>query len=170
MIDESGRRILYVGEDLATSASEVFGEAGIAAICPRYRVSIIAPTREVALFDFARRGVALAIGALPALADGDYERSLTQQWARAIYEDGPAGPDVRGMRYRSAYNFGYSLALWDCDDSVAIVRDTRDRPQDLRLDDPRVLSRLRVQLHKRRINVIPVSEKDCAECRKRSTG
>jgi hypothetical protein len=37
MIDESGRRILYVGEDLATSASEVFGEAGIAAICPRYR-------------------------------------------------------------------------------------------------------------------------------------
>ena len=36
----TGRRILYVGEDLATSACEVFGDAGIAAICPNYRVAI----------------------------------------------------------------------------------------------------------------------------------
>ena len=25
------------------------------------------------------------------------------------------GPDVCGVRYRSAYNYGYSVALWDCD-------------------------------------------------------
>ena len=34
VVDTTGRRILYVGEDLATSACEVFGDAGIAAICP----------------------------------------------------------------------------------------------------------------------------------------
>lgn len=96
-IDESGRRILYVGEDLATSASEVFGEAGVAAICPRYRLSIVAPIRPLALVDLARRGAALAIGALPALADGSEARSLTQQWARAIFEDQPASPDVCGV-------------------------------------------------------------------------
>ena len=42
VVDTTGRRILYVGEDLATSACEVFGDAGIAAICPNYRVAIIA--------------------------------------------------------------------------------------------------------------------------------
>jgi hypothetical protein len=34
VVDKTGRRVLYVGEDLATSACEVFGEAGVAAICP----------------------------------------------------------------------------------------------------------------------------------------
>ena len=46
VIDTTGRRILYVGEDLATSACEVFGDAGIAAICPNYRVAIIAQRRN----------------------------------------------------------------------------------------------------------------------------
>ena len=46
----------------------------------------------------------MAIGALPSLCDGNERRSLTQQWARAIYEDEPAGPDVAGIHYRSAYN------------------------------------------------------------------
>jgi RES domain len=48
VVDTTGRRVLYVGEDLATSACEVFGDAGIAAICPNYRVAIIAPTTTVA--------------------------------------------------------------------------------------------------------------------------
>ena len=47
VVDTTGRRILYVGEDLATSACEVFGDAGIAAICPNYRVAIIAPTTKL---------------------------------------------------------------------------------------------------------------------------
>jgi hypothetical protein len=163
-VDETGRRILYVGEDLATSACEVFGEAGVATICPRYRVSIVAPIRTLPLFDLARRGAALAIGALPALADGSEARSLTQQWARGIFEDQPAGPDVCGVRYRTAYNFGYSLALWDCDDSVEVVRDAAGRIQDLPLDDARVLGRLQVQMRKRRIDVTTVSEDRCVLC------
>lgn len=164
-IDATGRRILYAGVDLATSASEVFGEAGVAAVCPNYRVSIVAPTVPLPLFDLASEGAAMAIGALPSLASGNEPRALTQQWARAIYEDEPAGPGVCGVRYRSAYNYGYSVALWDCDDRVQIVRDGAGRIQDLPLDDPRVLGRLQVEMRKRRINVTTVSESECPTCR-----
>jgi hypothetical protein len=37
--------------------------------------------------------------------------------------------------YRTGYNFGYSLALWDCDDGVEIVRDAQGRLQDMALTD-----------------------------------
>lgn len=161
-VDPSGRRVLYVGADLATSACEVFGEAGIAAVCPRYRVSILEPTRPLTMFNLARTGAAMKIGALPALSAGNERRALTQQWARAIYEDQPAGATVRGVRYRSAYNDGVALALWDCDDDVRIVR--AGRLQDLPLDDPRVLRRLQVAMTDRGINVTTVSEDDCPAC------
>jgi hypothetical protein len=165
-LDPTARRILYVGDDLTTSASEVFGEAGVAAICPRYRVSIVTPTRPLPLFDLARRGAAMAIGALPTLADGNEPRSLTQQWARSIFEDQPASPDVCGVRYRTAYNSGYALALWDCDDSVEVVRDIAGQLQDLPLDDPRALGRLQVQMHKRRIEVTTIPETECSICQR----
>jgi RES domain len=118
------------------------------------------------MFDLARKGAALAIGALPSLADGSEPRPLTQEWARAIYEDHPAGPETTGVRYRSAYNFGHSLALWDCDDGVEIVRDARGRLQDMALNDSRVLLRLQVQMRRRLINVTMVSSDDCGECKK----
>ena len=106
----------------------------------------------------------MQIGALPALSTGNERRALTQQWARAIFEDQPAGPTVRGVRYRSAYNDGISLALWDCDDDVRIVR--AGGLQDLPLADPRLLGRLQVALSGRRINVTTVPEDDCALCRR----
>ncbi len=118
------------------------------------------------MFDLTRKGSALAIGALPSLADGSESRPLTQEWARAIYKDQPAGPEATGIRYRSAYNFGYSLALWDCDDGVEIVRDARGRLQDMALTDSRVQERLQVQMRKRLIKVTTVSSADCTECKK----
>jgi hypothetical protein len=166
IVDPCGRRILYVGADLATSASEVFGESGEAQLCPRYRVSILAPTRRLAMFDLTRSGSAQAIGALPSLANGCEPRPLTQEWARAIYDDQPAGPDVTGVRYRTAYNFGFSLALWDCDDGVEIVSDAHGRLQDMPLTDPRVLPRFQVQMTKRLIKVTTVSSAGCPECQK----
>ena len=69
-----------------------------------------------------------------------------------------------GVRYRTAYNFGYSLALWDCDDSVEIVRDAAGRIQDLPLNDVRMLGRLQVQMRKRRIDVTTVPEDECVLC------
>ncbi|WP_330220362.1 RES family NAD+ phosphorylase [Mycolicibacterium llatzerense] len=158
--------MLYVGEDLATSACEVFGEAGVAAICPNYRVSILAPTRTVSLFDLTAPGAAMTIGALPSLAAGNETRTLTQQWARAIYEDKPAGRAIYGVRYLSAYNSGYALALWDCADRVETVSDSGGAVQDLPLADPRILNRLQVQLRQRRIAVTTVAESDCAVCRR----
>jgi hypothetical protein len=163
-IDPDGRRILYVGEDLATSACEVFGEAGVAQVCPGWRVSVIAPIRKLPVFDLARKGSAMAIGALPALADGNEARRLTQAWARAIYEDRPAGAEPTGIKYRSGYNYGRALALWDCDGDVEIVRDAGGRLQDLPLNDPRVLNRLQVQLRRRRINVTTVPASSCTGC------
>jgi hypothetical protein len=162
----SGRRILYVGEDLATLACEVFGAAGIATICPSYRVSIIAPATTLAMYDLVAKGAAMAIGALPALGDGDEPRALTPQWARAIYEDHPAGPEITGIHYRSAYNSGESLALWDCDANIEIVRDDAGHPQDIALNDPRILLRLQAELRWRQINVTTVRSSDCNECKK----
>jgi hypothetical protein len=98
------------------------------------------------MFNLAAKGTAMAIGALPALDDGNEARSLTQQWARAIYEDQPAGPEITGIHYRSGYNSGQALALWDCDADVEVVRDGGDHPQDIALDDPRIFPCLEVQL------------------------
>ncbi len=151
---------------MATSASEVFGEAGEAQLCPRYRVSIVAPTRRLAMFDLAEPGRAMAIGAVASLASGNEPRPLTQEWARAIYDDQPAGPNANGIRYRSAYNFAISLALWDCDDGVEIVRDTKGRLQDFPLTDSRVFARFEVQMRRRLIKVTTVSSADCAQCKK----
>ncbi|MGY4709196.1 RES family NAD+ phosphorylase [Mycolicibacterium sp. CBM1] len=164
--DPTGRRVLYVGQDLATSACEVFGEAGVAAICPRYRVAVLAPTSALALFDLTAPGAALAIGALPSLATGNEPRSLTQQWARAIFEDQPSGPQVCGVRYRTAYNFGYAAALWDCDDRVDAVRDNFGAVQDFALGDPRVLLRLQVALRERRIAVTTIPAGQCPACQR----
>jgi hypothetical protein len=106
----------------------------------------------------------MAIGAVPALGDGDEPRSLTQEWARAIYEDQPGGTDVVGIHYRSAYNSGESLALWDCDASVTIVTDSAGRKQDIALNDPRILGRLQTELKWRRINVTTVAASNCNKC------
>lgn len=118
------------------------------------------------MFDLAQKGAALAIGALPALADGSEARLLTQEWARAIFEDQPAGSEATGIRYRSAYNFGYSLALWNCDDGVEIIRGARGRLEDMALNDSRVFLRFQVQMRKRLITVTTVSSADCTECNK----
>jgi hypothetical protein len=113
------------------------------------------------MYDLAAEGAAMAIGALPALSDGNEARSLTQQWARAIYEDQPAGPETIGIHYRSGYNSGESLALWDCDADVEVVQDDAGHLQDMALADPRILLRLEVELRWRQITVTTVPSSEC---------
>jgi hypothetical protein len=48
------------------------------------------------MYDLDAKGAAMAIGALPSLGNGNEPRSLTQQWARAIYDEKPAGSAVTG--------------------------------------------------------------------------
>lgn len=106
----------------------------------------------------------MAIGSLPALADGNEKRLLTQEWARAIYEDRPAGPKIVGIHYRSGYNGGSSLALWDCDRDIEVPRDARGLLQDLPLSDPRVFARFQREMLERHINVTTVSKSACTNC------
>lgn len=163
-IDPEGRAVLYVADNLATAASEVFGEAGVAQLCPNYRVSIVEPTRPLVLLDLAGPGAAMAIGALPSLAQGAEPRHRTQEWARAIYEDRPAGGSVRGIHYRTAYGDGDSLALWDCSEYIKIRRGEDGQLHDLRLQHPPLMRRLQVEMRKRRISVRTIAAADCASC------
>lgn len=128
--------------DLATSACEVFGEAGVAALCPHWRITQVRPVRDIVTYDLTTPGAALAIGALPALAAGNEHRGLTQQWARAIYEDQPAATKVDGIRYRTAYNDDHALALWDCDNAITVAHDRTGQPLDLPLTHPHIQPRL----------------------------
>jgi hypothetical protein len=163
-LDPAGRTVLYVGVDLATSASEVFGETREAALCPQYRVALIRPRAPIGVFDLTAAGVAMAIGALPSLADVPYPRTLTQQWARAIFEDDPVGSPVEGIRYRSAYNAGEALALWGRRGVIDVVRDSRNNPQDFALRHPAVYPRLVTAMIARRISVRLIDSSTCRHC------
>ena len=138
--------MLYVGDGLATSACEVFGEAGEALICPSWRVALLEPVTRQRLLDLVRPGSAMAIGALPTLGDGALPRSLTQQWARAIYEDHPLGAPAAGIRYRSAYNAGIALALWDTTGKIRVLVDDNGTDADVPLNHPGMLIRLKTLL------------------------
>ena len=163
-IDPTGRSILYIGDNLATSACEVFGEVGEALICPNWRVALLEPVTRLQVLDLVRPGSAMAIGALPTLGDGALPRSLTQQWARAIYEDHPLGTPAAGIRYRSAYNGGVALALWDTDHKIRVVVDSSGAEADLPLNHPGILIRLKTLLIDRNVVIRTVSRSACPRC------
>ncbi|QZS52687.1 RES domain-containing protein [Rhodococcus opacus] len=121
--------------------------------------------REIVTYDLDAAGAAMAIGALPALASGNENRDLTQQWARAIYEDQPAATKVDGIRYRTAYRDNYSLVLWDCPDDVELALDRHGLPLDLPLDHGQGRRLLLAALQGTGIPVTSVPNVDCAKCR-----
>lgn len=159
----AGRSVLYVGEDLATSACEVFGETAEAALCPQFRVALLRPTGRIRVQDLLSPGAAMSIGALPALADADLPRALTQEWARAILEDQPSGR-VHGVLYRSAYNAGRSLALWNCETTVETVI-AGGGVQDFPLTSTPVYGQLLVSMRARGVDVKLISSDQCTRCR-----
>ncbi|NGP09309.1 RES family NAD+ phosphorylase [Rhodococcus sp. 14C212] len=168
-MDPDGRAVLYMAVDLATSACEVFGEAGVAALCPHWRVTQVEPVRDITTYDLTTPGAAMEIGALPALAADHEHRGLTQQWARAIYEDQPATTKVDGIRYRTAYNDDHALALWDCENAITIALDRSGRLRDLSLIHPHIHPRLLAALVPRHITVTDTDEDHCPNCRRATT-
>ena len=164
-LDPDGRSVLYVGGDLVTSAAEVFGEAGEAALCPRWRVAILRPVRPLRLLDLVVPGAAMAIGALPTLADGHHPRAVTQEWARAVYEDDPLGAHLDGIRYRTAYDGGVALVLWDSGRLVEVVASSSGEVQDFPVSDPRILARTTAGLNRRRVVVRTCGPDECPRCR-----
>ncbi|EOM74358.1 hypothetical protein Rrhod_4356 [Rhodococcus rhodnii LMG 5362] len=164
-MDPDGRSVIYLGVDLATAACEVFGEAGVAPLCSNWRVARVRPVREIDTYDLDEPGAAMAIGALPALATGHEDRDLTQQWARAIYEDQPAATKVEGIHYRSAYRGGRSLALWNCSGDVEVATNLHGQPLDLPLHRNPGRGLLLKALRGTNIPVTPVPDADCVKCR-----
>lgn len=159
--DADHRSILYVGSNLTTSACEVFGETREAALCPAWRVALLEPSHILRLYDLTREGSAMRIGALPSLADGPVARALSQMWARAIFEDQPAGGSIEGIRYRSGYNAGTAVALWN---SAGKVRTLRDAGADLAMTTPGILARVTPALNERHIVVRLISSDNCTRC------
>lgn len=63
----------------------------------------------------------MAIGALPAPANGQFDRALMQEWARAIHEDSPSGASVDGIFYHSGYNGGRALVVWSAEQKIGAL-------------------------------------------------
>jgi hypothetical protein len=143
----------------------VFGEAREAKLCSKWRVAKVAPVGSIQVFDLTAPGSAMSIDALPALADGDEPRELTQQWARAIYEDQPTQRKVSGIRYRSAYNGGLALALWNSAGRVK-TRTFNGHDVDEALRAPRMLTRVYAAVSAQRVVVSKIDDADCIECLK----
>lgn len=157
--------MLYVADNLATALGEVFGDTGEVAACPNYRVAVFKPTRGVRLLDLITPTAAMQIDALPSLATADHPRSLTQEWARAIWEDQPAPLPVHGIRYNAAHTNGAALVLWNTDDRVDVATDQHHQPQDFPLTGHTSLW-ARVMVAATSIRLVPsqIPQNDCPNC------
>lgn len=158
-VDPQGASCSTSGTAWPPSACEVFGEAGEALICPSWRVALLEPVTGPRLLDLVRSGSAMAIGALPTLSDGALPRSLTREWARAVYEDHPLGAPAAGIRYRSAYNGGIALALWDTARKIRVLSDDSGPEADVPLNHPGMLIGLKTLLMERQIVIRTIPAK-----------
>jgi hypothetical protein len=156
-----GRTVTYLGEDRKTAGAEVFWDSGpTARVCPRHRLAQLRPLATINLLDLTEDG-ADAIEALPVLCTGDSTDSdLTQEWARAIYED----LGVDGICYPGAHQLGICTVLFERSAPLELVVDA-GVPVDLPLQDDRVWQRFRADytLGSRR-RVIPISSDVCTRC------
>lgn len=157
-----GRSVLYVAANLLTAVGEVFGDLTAAEVCSNYRIALLRPIDPIDVLDVRGQGAAMAIGTLPSLATGDYPRTRTQEWARAIYEDHPAPRKIHGVYYNAAHTNGPALALWDTDGQVEVVRDRAGVEQDLALVDPLVWPR--VVTAAVRLGIRARAVRACAQC------
>lgn len=105
-----GRGVNYFADDLACALAEAFpDQPDEVQMCPNVYSVVVEPTSPERLLDLTGDG-AMFIGAVATLASGAEPRALTQEWARAIYEDLPG---FSGIRYRAAHQGGEAIAIWD---------------------------------------------------------
>lgn len=159
------RTVLYVADNLATALGEVFGDTGEVAACPNYRIAILKPTRRIRLVDLITPTAAMQIDALPSLATADHPRSLTQEWARAIWDDQPARQPVHGIRYNTAHTNGAALALWNTDQQVDVATGQNHQPQDYSLTEHTAIW-TRVMTAATSIRLVPsqITPSECPNC------
>lgn len=110
--DPDGRAVLYLADALRTAVRESAltsdarplapGGRPTVLVCERWQVAYVEPERdEIVLQDLVQASPSL-LGAPDDLGDGPHPRSMTQGWARAIYEDTPGGHRVAGIHYWSS--------------------------------------------------------------------
>ena len=69
-----------------------------------------------------------------------------------------------GIRYRSAYNAGIALALWDTTGEIRVLVDDNGTDADVPLNHPGMLIRLKTLLMERHIVIRNIPREDCPRC------
>lgn len=157
----SGRTVTYLGENRKTAGAEVFWDGGQSArVCPRHSLAQLRPLATIKLLDLTEDGTD-AIGALPVLCTGDStDYNLTQEWARAIYED----LGVDGICYPGAHQLGICTVLFERSASLEVVVDD-GVPVDLPLQEDGVWDRFRTEyMSSSRRRVVPIPSDGCPRC------
>jgi len=102
----------------------------------------------------------MAIGAVGTLGSGDEQRTLTQAWARAIYEDLSG---LHGVKYRGAHQGGVSVAVWE---RAGVLVPRPGTPFDgLRLSGA-LAGRVKLALASQGRRPVHVTAADCDACRR----
>jgi hypothetical protein len=117
---------------------------------------------ELVLVDLRGPG-AMAVGALQALATGNEDRELTQEWALAIFEDGPGGADVQGIIYPGAHDGGDCIALWAGAGALEVVQSPLGHVMDMRLKGE-TLDQLAIDMTNLQITTKIIRGQRCTTC------
>jgi hypothetical protein len=124
------RGIYYAGEERWSCLREVSELDGIVKIKNYFMVDLLV-LRDLLLLDL-RLDYADRIHANRAIADAPTNRSLTQQWARYVYDHpshfGQNGLPVDGLMYFSAQDYAVVVALFERADGALLVNDHNDHP------------------------------------------
>jgi hypothetical protein len=158
-VEKGGERaVVYLAESLRGAAAEVFGDLPVAEVCPAWRASLLLPRASCRLVNLRGSG-AMRIGARPALGSGGEARALTQEWARAIYED--LGAD--GIRYTGAHDEGVCLVLFERAPALRLVTD-RGRRQEFQLHERALWRRFQAATDALGLPARTIPRGECRRC------
>lgn len=128
------RGIYYAGLTLDCAVVEAF-DVGVVEPGAKHLARVY-PTRELTLLDLRGRA-AMRAGTVAAIASADH--SLSQLWARYVYENPSDYGEVDGIFYASAHNGDDAVALFERADGALYCPPDHDAP----LTDPAVLTAIR---------------------------
>ncbi len=166
--DPDQRSVIYLGREQHVAAVEGFwdqdpdpGDPLAARVCTRHHIAQVRPKASVRLLSLLGDDI-LEIGALPELSTGPTStHPLAQEWARAIYED---QPDIAGLWYAGAHNFGECIVLWDRAADLEIVTEggaDRNWP----LHQPGIWERVADRYSRGRRSMTRIRPDRCPRCR-----
>jgi hypothetical protein len=157
--DPEGRSVAYLAGRVGTAGLEVYAYTGEALICPVLHLAIGSVATKARLQSLVGTH-AVSLGAYHYLGTSDLPRRTTQEWARAIYEDHPAGKTVSGVVYRAAHDGGRTVAIWDTAPDLVMHTD------EAFFDAMPLLLKFQTAMSYRRVTVRLVPQTSCPECLK----